>query len=663
MFSRRAAGKDEKAASEKPWQDAPAVFWVKEYGAAARAQGGTPPTRPPTTTTRPPPAPTRPPTTPSEAAVGGGTREKLRAILQDYLDNAYVAGVPFLARHDIGTPERLLWVAVVAAAVVMSVREIPATYARLSENPISVDVRSTAKIVQSFPFPAVAICPKMKIRKREAINVNGDPNLNESLVLPALELLQGFRVPYWMDLRSPIVHPYAVRLFAGVDLRDFMSRVGAKSEKPEAGVEPAKPRSAAQLPNHAATVPPQVAPDCESLIAGCLWAGHRIYNCCSTIFEPVMSNAGKCFVFNSHFPVRKQTLCRPLPEDALSEVERNGLWYHQRPKTSDCNLARTGTTGVYSGLEVFMKFSDPEDMVSDIRSSSSGFEVVVSPANEHVDVHKGVFVAESNLMATMAVVYAETSGTGYLRSLPPEQRECLFEQEVPELFKGTGLTWYTQETCISVCRTVFLAQRCGCYPYIAAAIENQCNLEEYRCFIQNSPYLYWVRTPASPRSLPWERLGTTADERNASLWPDCRACLPMCSASHYRTEFDSRPTSALVPNYTAAAFINVFVRDHNSAVQYKERQDTTGVEQLASYLFTMNLLLGISIMSMAQLAFYVVEVLLAVRRPAARRLAELRDRCWRPATPPPPRTPTRTPTARTPTADHADDVLPLPYVD
>lgn len=47
--------------------------------------------------------------------------------------------------------------------------------------------------------------------------------------------------------------------------------------------------------------------------------------------------------------------------------------------------------------------------------------------------------------------------------------------------------------------------------------------------------LYWVRVA--------DDVGLTAEERNHSLWPDCRPCMPMCSLSVYDTDYDTFPSA------------------------------------------------------------------------------------------------------------------------
>lgn len=49
--------------------------------------------------------------------------------------------------------------------------------------------------------------------------------VNETLVLPALLMLQSYRLPYWLNRGAPDLHPHVVKLFSGIDLRHFMEHV------------------------------------------------------------------------------------------------------------------------------------------------------------------------------------------------------------------------------------------------------------------------------------------------------------------------------------------------------------------------------------------------------------------------------------------------------
>lgn len=63
--------------------------------------------------------------------------------------------------------------------------------------------------------------------------------------------------------------------------------------------------------------------------------------------------------------------------------------------------------------------------------------------------------------------YSETTADAWLQSVPPEERQCLFEEEVPEVLSAVlHQGWYTQEGCLLACRMRFLHKRCGCYPFV-----------------------------------------------------------------------------------------------------------------------------------------------------------------------------------------------------
>lgn len=66
--------------------------------------------------------------------------------------------------------ERWLWSLLVAASLAFGVRDIAVGLVRVpGQVPVSVAVHDTAVLVHSFPFPAVAVCPKMRVRKRAAM--------------------------------------------------------------------------------------------------------------------------------------------------------------------------------------------------------------------------------------------------------------------------------------------------------------------------------------------------------------------------------------------------------------------------------------------------------------------------------------------------------------
>ncbi|KAK3928863.1 Pickpocket protein 19 [Frankliniella fusca] len=544
------------------------------------------------------------------------------------------------SRPGIRLWDRALWVVVILASAAVTVRELPLTYQRLTQRPTSVDIRTTSKAVFNIPFPAVTICPKMKVRKRAAIDYLKRANqltyVNESAVLPALQFLESFKLPYWLDYRSDGVFDDEVyELFSGIDLFHFMKTV---------------------------------ALNCSSVFRSCLWAG-KVFDCC-TFFRRTWSNTGLCFAFNSYTTWARRRTCNLIPAEERPTASAASSWYLNRPKTKECGLYRALGAGPNSALEVFLEFVDPLDMVWPVRQSR-GYNVAVHPANENSDMGRGFSVPEqaagSSAMTTVSITYEETAADPWLKGLDPAARRCLFEDEIPETFRLLDQNWYTYDTCLAVCRHLFLYSRCGCLPFHTLKLGQQCSLEEYQCIVRNGrESLLWVRV--TDEDLP----GTTAEERNHSAWPDCRACLPPCSQSIYQTEFKT-VNSVHTPNHSAAAFLNVFYRDLHSAVKYREVRDQDPAEQFVTYCSVINLFLGLSVLSVAQAAFYLARVLAELWGPARRRLARLRDRCWRPGTPSttPSGTPSGTPSATpsgtpstTPSSPEASAgaSVPLPFV-
>lgn len=82
---------------------------------------------------------------------------------------------------------------------------------------------------------------------------------------------------------------------------------------------------------------------------------------------------------------------------------------------------------------------------------------------------------------------------------------------------------------------------------------------------RDSGYLLWVRTPSNTE------LGLDADERNHTLWPDCRMCLSLCSLSTYTSEYHKQRVSAWPTSFNSTAYLNVYLRDLHSAVRYDHR--------------------------------------------------------------------------------------------
>ena len=82
----------------------------------------------------------------------------LKKMTKDYASQSSIHGIGYIFDHKLGTWERVLWLMVVIAFLILATHLTLDTWTQWQEEQVVTTLKNTAKPVAEVPFPAVTIC-------------------------------------------------------------------------------------------------------------------------------------------------------------------------------------------------------------------------------------------------------------------------------------------------------------------------------------------------------------------------------------------------------------------------------------------------------------------------------------------------------------------------
>ncbi|XP_054287705.1 pickpocket protein 28-like [Macrosteles quadrilineatus] len=184
---------------------------------------------------------------------------------------------------------------------------------------------------------------------------------------------------------------------------------------------------------------------------------------CCTLFEPILTNAGLCYVFNSLPGEIVIKHYRPLSENKLFYDDDIIYWglekgYPQRAvRGDDVRPYWVRVRGEFFGLT--FDLVDHREEAQQICSMDSGFKVFVLPPDGFPETESYMRIP-TGVHTQFKLIPNFITANESLRSVPVDDRECLFQNEsLLEFFN-----YYSQSACQVECYTKTTLRHCGCVP-------------------------------------------------------------------------------------------------------------------------------------------------------------------------------------------------------
>ncbi|XP_073815281.1 pickpocket 24 isoform X2 [Musca autumnalis] len=237
-----------------------------------------------------------------------------------------------------------------------------------------------------------------------------------------------------------------------------------------------------------------LTPNCSTIIQGCRLGGVEID--CAPEFSEMFTSKGLCCTFN-----------------------RDKKYISKRS-------FRYRFFGPDMGLVVLLNASHNDDFIPSM--TAERFEVLIhspditpNPSSGSVE-ERMIEGGKDTFLSLTPRIFQTVDEVRYYK---PKVRNCMFNDELPELFGSS----YTYSNCISYCRTRSQVVLCECLPFMANIVNISsstayCSLQHRECLMRYDFKWYNVMTQR-PNNLGLDR------EMEDSLY--CPYCLPTCSETKY----------------------------------------------------------------------------------------------------------------------------------
>uniref|UniRef100_A0A1I8P148 Pickpocket protein 28-like n=2 Tax=Stomoxys calcitrans TaxID=35570 RepID=A0A1I8P148_STOCA len=310
---------------------------------------------------------------------------------------------------------------------------------------------------------------------------------------------------------------------------------------------------------------------CTEVFEGnCTWR-KTTYNCCD-LFSLERTETGICYVFNSAVS----------PKDK-ERMEKDPYYPYHNSKSGD------GT-----GLQARMIID--EEKISPKFEGFLGIYVMIKQAQQW---SADVKFVNYNTYTKLGIGSQLTETTNRTRDVPPEDRHCIFEDEVNHhLYKKIPGLQYWSGNCRTRCHQEYLVKLCKCnlnllFPTTKSDNFTICKPSDFKCIYDH----------ANIFSMEYHELESLYIDGIGNDSMTCN-CLNNCIQLLYNGFFNSAPLEGI--NYTdSIKYVHMDIHFQTPYIlKYRTSMRYTFVELLANFGGIIGLFLGASMLSAIELFYY-----------------------------------------------------------
>ncbi|CAL8128762.1 unnamed protein product [Orchesella dallaii] len=385
------------------------------------------------------------------------------ALVSEFFNESSLHGLKYIGQPKRHITERIFWFLAFVIGVVAASILIYAMVLRYENTPVVVSFQSEEQLIETIPFPAVTFCNINQFSRKKV------KELERVASLPTHE-------DYEMAKRNlSLVGSFCQSQKSFAQNSDFAYNRGDPKILDYSNYDKIQKNMMDFLVDN--TVP------CDEMMRLCMFEGSTLSEC-STMFEPVVTEFGKCCTFNmlplplllknpsNEGKKNASILNNPALGTRLTwDDEEIALWsmwnydkgfilpppnYHD-PQPGDIYLPiRQHGPGKAYGFSVLL---DPmtEDYYCPM-SDGQGILFTLHTAVELPNVKEFPSVIDSNKEVYVKIFPELTFADDDIRDLKSEKRQCYFGKEKKlKLFAP-----YTRENCMDDCVADYIAQECRC---------------------------------------------------------------------------------------------------------------------------------------------------------------------------------------------------------
>ncbi|KAJ8916278.1 hypothetical protein NQ315_016419 [Exocentrus adspersus] len=456
---------------------------------------------------------------------------------------------------NISVYEKIFWAVVNIVAITITAVWIQYLWSwyRTDSTFINFDGKIT---VQEIDFPGIAICNLNKISKRRAYAFAKElsPFLKQENISSIIEDVKLIGNLYDFNMHRQESFWKVQEIFDKYDnLTDFNDLTKRILEL---------------------TTP------CPEVLQQCKWEGKEYP--CGQLFFTRLTFDGFCCVFNYIRPSK-----------------RSKFYGTRNDYTIPAEPYKSHGAGMRYGLEVVLS-NDIDDYLY-TTMATTGYKVHIFNCKDFPDVLSGSLqeiLVSPGIHTLFSIELDVIRSTPQIESIPTHLRKCVFDSEIRTSF-GT----YTQSDCLVECKARTMRDLCNCIPFVLPFDPNNtkikydgvCSLIDIPCLSQYSRK--W--TKYYPIGLDSDYLNV---EKQDSLYCEC---LPACDGVNYNIHTNVLPIASDDKNATK---INVFFAQADGRL-YKIDMTATWFEVISSYGGLMSLIMGLSIVSIIEVAVLLYKIL------------------------------------------------------
>ncbi|CAH1634777.1 unnamed protein product [Spodoptera littoralis] len=491
--------------------------------------------------------------------------------LKQFFYQGSLHGVKYIFEPTFGNKEKATWVIIMFISIFICAVVIIQLFCKWTSTPFVNVIDSVPTPIWAVPFPTVVICPHLHVKMSYA-NVSELEGLQEffaAMVCPRMTKDNKYWSTRLDDMQFHMLSDFVV----------------------------------------------QGAPSCPEVVKACNWpALHdtkwEMDKCCE-LFQPIFTNYGLCFAFNS-LPLNAMTndtqaWHKTFDVDAKPSALNWGLDIGY-PKVFPPDLTmkplRVMASGEANGLGVELFLNNTEHQYA-CEGKSLGFTILISSPTDHVYTST-VLRLPMDRMTTIEVTPLTYKTDFSLRALSPYRRQCFFQNEKRLQY----YEFYTDSNCKHDLLVQEARKKCNCvlFNWPRKFIwEPVCTTkDDFDCISSVEAKV--------EEQLIYAYYAESEDERGTSQAQESQSCHPSCNDVIYASQvFYSDLTKEMengshkwghlrlgeVTQINVHFYDDMFLGQHRHA-QYDDYYFVGAIGGLLS------LFLGFSIISVAELIFFVL---------------------------------------------------------
>ncbi|XP_067633200.1 pickpocket protein 28 [Eurosta solidaginis] len=493
-----------------------------------------------------------------------------RGNLKRFLRETTLHGLKYLADDSITLWEKSFFMCAFLAAIITTANLIVNVYAKWISTPVIIGISPHATSILNIPFPAITVCNMNQVLAGRVANYT--PESEEGALLKIFCNSGVFSEDKVWEAPN----------FKNNNLKfeDFLN-------------EHAQP--------------------CSKMLLSCSYGADG--GNCSDLFQEIISDEGFCCVFNilqPNFLLTRSTVRTSnmrKPNKARKPIDWNPETGYPSDLPPKYTPRAASGTGVTMGLSLVLDSALDEYYCS--TTNGPGFKVGIHSPIESTSIKETAYVFPVGYETRVRIEVVSSEATENLRTMPREDRQCLFNGEENLLFYAH----YSRRNCESECQVKFIYEQCKCQPFNLPLIyENAtiCGVQQVRC-VQKVDDLWMKGT--SGGDVCWDR------------------CLPPCFDLSYKADATMSPLRQfdyLTPPSILRNMSMDYVNKHVAVLHFYYRESVFHgnvknvyvgfTEFLSNTGGIMGLFLGFSFISVAEIIYF------AFMRPICELITTLRKR-------------------------------------